>query len=583
MLAALACVMVASGCGPGGSSQRPETFEEMADPTADTLVDWSGVAGGLNVSFAPTSERYPRSVAPGIAPDASCRLTGWRGERLSAQVLLWSAEDAGYVECRFRDFKSGRARISASAARARFVRYVMTDEFGPGCGYRKPEDFASSLSPDMLDDLECFFVKGKEVRPVWITIDVPSDTRPGTYEGRLDVVPERGKKRSLKISIEVAGQTLPPASEWAYHLDLWQHPAAVARAEGHDLWSDAHFDAMRRDMKLLADAGQKVITTTLNVDPWNNQSYDAYADMIVWTKHPDGRWGYDYTIFDRWVEMMMELGVNRQINCYSMLPWNNMLHYVDASTGKYVDVKADPGTGDFYAMWKPFLTDFVAHLREKGWLSITNIAMDERSPEDMQHTTSFLGEHVPELGIALADNHKSYLRYPYIKDMCVGLEARVDSAVIESRRREGLITTYYVCCSHPFPNLFTFSSPDEATYAAWYAVACGYDGFLRWAYNCWTEYPLTDSRFRTWPAGDTYVIYPGARSSIRFERLVEGVQDAEKIRILREKFTAENTPESLCKLRLLNKTVKEFATDKPSESPSEMLRHAKDLLVELSR
>ena len=51
--------------------------------------------------------------------------------------------------------------------------------------------------------------------------------------------------------------------------------------------------------------------------------------------------------------------------------------------------------------------------------------------------------------------------------------------------------------------------------------------------------PLRDSRFRTWAAGDTYSIYPGPRSSIRFERLVEGLQDCEKIHILREELAAK--------------------------------------------
>ena len=43
-----------------------------------------------------------------------------------------------------------------------------------------------------------------------------------------------------------------------------------------------------------------------------------------------------------------------------------------------------------------------------------------------------------------------------------------------------------------------------------------------------------DSRFVTWPSGDAYLVYPFAQSSIRFERIREGIQDFEKIRILRE-------------------------------------------------
>ena len=44
---------------------------------------------------------------------------------------------------------------------------------------------------------------------------------------------------------------------------------------------------------------------------------------------------------------------------------------------------------------------------------------------------------------------------------------------------------------------------------------------------------MLDSRFTAWAAGDTYILYPDGRSSTRFERLIEGIQAYEKIRILR--------------------------------------------------
>jgi len=68
----------------------------------------------------------------------------------------------------------------------------------------------------------------------------------------------------------------------------------------------------------------------------------------------------------------------------------------------------------------------------------------------------------------------------------------------------------------------------------WHAAAYGYDGFLRWAYDSWTADPSRDARHLLWPAGDCFLVYPGARSSIRFERLREGIVDFEKIRVLRE-------------------------------------------------
>ena len=63
--------------------------------------------------------------------------------------------------------------------------------------------------------------------------------------------------------------------------------------------------------------------------------------------------------------------------------------------------------------------------------------------------------------------------------------------------------------------------------------------------------PLLDSRFRSWAAGDTYSIYPGNRSSIRFEKLLEGIQDFEKIRILRDRFKASGNDKALSELESL--------------------------------
>ena len=83
----------------------------------------------------------------------------------------------------------------------------------------------------------------------------------------------------------------------------------------------------------------------------------------------------------------------------------------------------------------------------------------------------------------MADNKNSYLGYPFINSMCVKVRDRVPPQHIAERRARGFVTTYYVCCSDRFPNMFTFSDPAEAVYYTWYTAAYGYDGFLRWSYN----------------------------------------------------------------------------------------------------
>ena len=50
----------------------------------------------------------------------------------------------------------------------------------------------------------------------------------------------------------------------------------------------------------------------------------------------------------------------------------------------------------------------------------------------------------------------------------------------------------------------------------------------------WNDDPLHDTRYRLFGSGDTFCIYPGPRSSVRFESFIKGVQLAEKVRILME-------------------------------------------------
>jgi hypothetical protein len=79
------------------------------------------------------------------------------------------------------------------------------------------------------------------------------------------------------------------------------------------------------------------------------------------------------------------------------------------------------------------------------------------------------------------------------------------------------------------------------------------------------------------------MVYPGARSSIRYERLVEGIQDAEKIRILREQITEEDTEVSKLKLMLLNETLVRFNEIGRPENAEALMHQGKKVLEELSR
>ena len=85
--------------------------------------------------------------------------------------------------------------------------------------------------------------------------------------------------------------------------------------------------------------------------------------------------------------------------------------------------------------------------------------------------------------------------------------------------------------------------------------------------------PIRDSRFRKWAAGDTYLVYPEGRSSIRFERLVEGIQDWEKIRSLKTEFSGDDA-----KLQTLHDLLEPFRSPVAFDGWEQTLRNARATL-----
>ncbi|MDR0940553.1 MAG: DUF4091 domain-containing protein [Mediterranea sp.] len=563
---------------------QTNTYQELPDPAASSSASaWTAISAA-HASWGSTDVRYARHAVPRLKQQNARTLTGWRGERVHAQAVVWTGVELEALNVVFSEFKGPKGNLlPPESLTAGFVRYVMTDELNKdgrgGCGYRKPADFDSLLVADAIDTrLASMPVPARSVRPLWVECRIPHDAMPGTYKGVLTIKDGSLKIQKLELSVNVLPRLLPAPSEWAYHLDLWQNPYAVARYNNLPLWSDEHLEAMRPLTRMLADAGQKVITATIINRPWDGQTEDPFGSMVTWMKRADGSWAFDYTIFDRWVEFMRGMGITGQINCYSMVPWKLSFQYYDQATNTLKETKTEPGEPAYEEMWTAMLTDFARHLKAKGWFDITTIAMDERPMEVMRKTLKVIRKADPDFKVSMAGNYHAEIEAE-LYDYCIAIGQEFPEEVRLRRAAERKPTTYYTCCTEAHPNTFTFSDPAEATWISFYSAKAHLDGYLRWAYNSWPARPLLDSRFRAWAAGDTYLVYPDARSSIRFERLIEGIQAHEKIRILRQEFTDKGNNAGLRKLDTLLAPFKLGAL--PETSAAAMVKKAEDALNSL--
>ena len=205
-------------------------YQEPEDPDKPYKDEWIDVPRELQASFGSTDLRYSKSLPPNMEKTKSWRGTAWKGERISAQIVLWASGNAGRISLQTNGLENSIGeKIDPENVNAHFVRYVLTDEFAGGCGDRKKEDFEVHLAADVIDKVKTLEMQTKTTRPVWVTIDVPSNTSAGEFKGKITITPERGKALTLDIYVEVQDLVLPPANEWSYHLDLWQNPYAAAR------------------------------------------------------------------------------------------------------------------------------------------------------------------------------------------------------------------------------------------------------------------------------------------------------------------------------------------------------------------
>jgi hypothetical protein len=522
-----------------------DTYTEPRVGTVPNASEWGKLSEGLHASWASRDELYALHQVPGLEETSDTTISAWKGERANVEAVLFSNIDQGKLTVRFRPIPLwGESEWACSA---RFLNYVITDDF-KSCGTHDM-NLTQWLVPDVIDQDKPHAVPAMETRPVWCSIQVPHNIEAGKYTTALEVVDESGRVvKTLTLNINVVDHALPEVADQKFHLDLWQQPYAVSRYYGVERWSDAHIKALRPYLKALGDAGQKVVSTIMFYEPWGDQSNDKFSPMIQTTKKADGTWSYDYTIFDKYVNLCAEYGIREQINCYSMVPWDMTFRYYDEASKADVDLKTTTGSAEYKTLWTEFLKAFKAHLVEKGWFEKTCIAMDERGEADMLNAYNIANG----LGfkMALAGNYHSSMNNK-LQDFCVALNQvqKFTPAEREYRKTNNLLTTVYTSCADVEPNIYSNSLPAEAAFLPLHAAANDLDGYLHWSWINWGESPLTDTRFRLFGSGDTYCYYPGNRSSVRFERLVEGIHQFEKIQILKEEY--KSNPEKRAQLEAL--------------------------------
>ena len=489
---------------------------------------------GLTVTFTGKHFRLADGVDFTDAPVISWSDTVWQNDRIYNQLLLTATDsDLNQLALTASPLESRDGLIPAENVTIYTVGPVSGDA-APSVD-AQPTPRPSAVVYDALLPVLPSKITGGEKIPVWLTIDIPDGIPTGSYSGEINISVADKTVATCNIDLLVTDKHLPEPSEWEFHLDLWQFPFRITQIlndNGATIkpLSDKHFEILKPFYSLLADAGQKTITTYIKDGAFNRGN-----TMIGWTLSSSGKWTFDYTDFDRYVEFMDELGISRQISCFSLAGWNNVVGYTDEADGNSYKYKSTPiGSQEFNDVYSAFLTDFRNHLKQKGWFERAVLFMDENTNDEMRSIVNFIR--------SMGDDWKIGLSGRYI-DADIEREFYNYATIIGTAPTSTAISVpvFYTSCSQLHPNnyLSPLTSPAEMTWMAWHALAKGFKGYQRWAFDNWSRPDIFDARDGANTAGDFHMIYRSNNdasvtpvSSIRMHMLRDGIQDYEKARII---------------------------------------------------
>ena len=482
----------------------------------------------------------------------------FRNEIVSMQFAVRSSQTLKpfKVACQATKAASASA-LPCSWIKIRYPGYIPVDE--------RDEDMADPLFASPPSEIKPNWTEG-----VWLTISVPEGAPARNYTGVLRIHAGHESAR-FEITLQVLGFTLPDITKGSFYLNIWQDPASVARVAKVPLWSPAHWKLLAAYARDLADHGQKSITASILYDPWRSQTGFVYPAMVNWRFPGEyqlgqaSRFRFDFSVFDRYVELMMKAGIDKSIQCFSMVdgPGSTSLcniGYRDTTTGKLRVCPTRVGDPMYQEVWKTFLPVFVRHLKERGWLSRTYIGFDEKPQSIMNGIFGVLKADGPRLKVALAGGTSSQ-ESSTVGDLTLNWRdldhPEVVSHLLQERRNVGP-TTFYTACSPAMPNTFIYSPQWESRMMPWIAFHYGLAGYLRWAYQSWPDHVWEQPQSR-WHSGDSFLVYPGKNGPIdstRWEMLRQGIEDYEALEMLKQKIAElRQNPEQAGKAASLEKQM----------------------------
>ncbi|HUT56458.1 MAG TPA: glycoside hydrolase domain-containing protein [Phycisphaerae bacterium] len=229
------------------------------------------------------------------------------------------------------------------------------------------------------------------VVPVWVTVKVPADARPGKHTGQITISVGGARPVTVPVELTVIDFALPDPQDYRTWVELMQSPDTLAMEYKAKPWSAEHWKLIAESLRLLNGIGSRVLYVPLlaHTNLGNDES------MVRWIAKGGNQFDHDFSTMDKYLDLAAQNMGTPKIVVFNvwdvyLVPKTNarasgrrMVDYMNSKGQPYgfgpLVTTLDPATGktdNAYlpryeeliskSLWKPLLDDIRKRMQKRG-------------------------------------------------------------------------------------------------------------------------------------------------------------------------------------------------------------------------
>ncbi|MBN2582571.1 MAG: hypothetical protein JXL80_05840, partial [Planctomycetes bacterium] len=122
------------------------------------------------------------------------------------------------------------------------------------------------------------------------------------YKGEMTVEAAGLPATKVPVEVTVADWTVPAAHDWRTWVGMIQSPDSLSMEYEVPMWSEEHWKLIARSFHYMSELGCRIVYVPLLA----RTNFGNSESMVRWIDKGDGRYDYDFSIMDRYLDLAEE-------------------------------------------------------------------------------------------------------------------------------------------------------------------------------------------------------------------------------------------------------------------------------------